>query len=113
LEIKLTKHILGRLQKLHKNIEENERYANEINEWLKKFDMEFNSNMELIYSKIVKGEVIEKNGKEYLKVEGKTLAESNRDGTFVHQVNDYEDSFHGEFYFRVDNERFLQIFYDC
>ena len=112
MEIKLSKHILSMVEKIHKNIEQNTKYAEKMNGWLNRFDMEFN-DMELIYSKIVKGEVIKKNGKYYLKTDSNLLAESNNDGTYCHQVNDYEDCYHGEIYFRIDEERFLQIFYDA
>jgi len=112
MDIKLSKHILSRIEKIHRNIEENAKYAKEINKWLERLDQEFNDH-ELYRSNIVKGEIVKKGDKEYLKVDGQSLAESQKDGTYCHQINDYEDCYHGEYYFRIDDERFLQVFYDC
>ena len=111
--VKLSKHIIGRVQKMHKNVEQNVEYAREMNEWLgKHLDTEFGDE-ELENSKVVPGEVVDMHGKEYLRVEGSALAQSNLDGTYCHQTNYCEDCYHGEYYIRIDETNFLQIHFNC
>ena len=104
MDIKVSKSILGKIYKIQKNVEQNIKHAEEINNWIKRyFEMEFSSD-EIQNSKIVTGVMIHVGGKEYLDVEGYGLAGAFWSGTYSYQANQ-----RGELYFRIDETTFLQL----
>lgn len=109
---KLSKHIVSRIKKIYKNNIENKRYAKEISEYLEQYDVDFKYD-EICNSDIVTGEITNRNGSKYLKVEGFELASANHDGTYCHQISHGEDWYSGQFYIQIDEKSFLQIFYEC
>ena len=113
MDIKLSKYILDKVHKVHRNVEQNAKYVPDMNTWLKKyFDLEFKFE-ELEKSKIVTGRVMRVNGVECLRVEGYPLATINRGGSYCNHSSYQAARFHGEFYIRIDANNFLQILYSC
>jgi uncharacterized protein YfaP (DUF2135 family) len=114
METRLSKDILNKVKKLHKNNEQNNKLCREIQAYLNKRydDIAPEYPDDIHSSNIVQGEVIEKNGTTFLKVEGYALAQRNGDdGCFCRQVCYGEDSFSGELYYKIDDTTFLQVFY--
>lgn len=115
METRLSKAILNKVKRLHKNIEQNVKLSREIQAYLQnRFDdIAPEWPEDVCSSKIVEGEIIEgKHGEKYLKVNGYSLADRNGDdGCYCHQVCYGEDSFSGELYYKIDDTSWLQIFY--
>jgi hypothetical protein len=113
MNIKLPKELTKSAKTIIKNNESNRKHANKIKVWLDKYDYGCDNYIEDSIH-IVKGEIItDENKKEYLKVDGFELAGSNGDGVFCHQRCYGEDCYSGALYFLIEDNEYLQLFYNC
>lgn len=110
----LSKSMIRRAQRIIQNKADDNKRAKEIANFIdKKFDVQLEKDDILYAADIVKGKVVENGGELYLKIEGHSLAKANGEGCFCHQVCQFEDCYSGELYFRIDDETFLQVGYNC
>lgn len=112
MDAKLPKYVVNKVKKLQNNKKHNNKLVSELMRYFERFDLGF-LEADLENLNIVEGEIIIKDNKRFLKIEGCPLASDNHDGTFCHQVSRGEDWYTGELYFRISDEQWLQIFYEC
>ena len=112
MDIKLPKYLANNARIIIKNNEQNRKLGKQITEWLDRYDYGLDNDIEDAMS-IVKGEVIEKDNKKYLYVEGFEPAGTNGDGVYCRQICHGEDWYSGELYFYIDSDTYLQVHFSC
>lgn len=109
--IKATKGFVNDVIKHSNHLKHLFTIQDRIGKYLEKIGYDTETGWDGLYRiHIVDGELIEKNGKEYLQVDGHPLASANNDGVYCHQVVSYcGDDYSGEFYIPVVGKQYVQV----